>query len=305
MAQFAVAHGYGLLAARPTDNNANTVGRIFYATDTDTFYRDNGTGWDAEPSTPADGSITTAKVADDAITLAKLQNIATDRLLGRSTAGTGDVEEIACTAAGRALFDDADAAAQRTTLGLGTAAIRNVPASGNAASAEVVLGSDTRLGAGGSGLHTAIVVVAEEQPSGTSGGTFTAGAWRTRAINVERADTGNHASVASSQVTLAAGTYDVTGFAQAVGTNRHQARLQNITAGTTLLSGTSEINTGSTTDGNNSVLLGPITLAVSSVLELQHQCQTTTATYGFGLASGTSFTVGVETYALLEFRKRA
>jgi hypothetical protein len=52
-----------------------------------------------------------------AVTYAKLQNIsATDRILGRSTAGAGVVEEITCTAAGRALLDDADAAAQRTTL---------------------------------------------------------------------------------------------------------------------------------------------------------------------------------------------
>lgn len=43
--------------------------------------------------------------------------LATDKLLGRATAGTGAVEEITCTAAGRALLDDVDAAAQRTTLG--------------------------------------------------------------------------------------------------------------------------------------------------------------------------------------------
>lgn len=61
----------------------------------------------------------TAAVKADAITYAKMQNIsATDRVLGRSTAGAGDVEEIVCTAAGRALIDDADAAAQRATLGL-------------------------------------------------------------------------------------------------------------------------------------------------------------------------------------------
>ena len=57
------------------------------------------------------------------VTYAKLQDVsATDKILGRSTAGAGDVEEIDCTAAGRALLDDADAAAQRNTLGLGTAA---------------------------------------------------------------------------------------------------------------------------------------------------------------------------------------
>lgn len=41
-----------------------------------------------------------------------------DRLLGRSTAGAGAAEEITCTAAGRALLDDATAAVQRDdTLG--------------------------------------------------------------------------------------------------------------------------------------------------------------------------------------------
>jgi hypothetical protein len=47
---------------------------------------------------------------------------ATDKLLGRVSAGAGDVEEITCTAAGRAILDDATAADQRTTLGLGTMA---------------------------------------------------------------------------------------------------------------------------------------------------------------------------------------
>jgi len=48
----------------------------------------------------ADGAVTTAKLADDAVTFAKVQNIATGTLLGRSTAGTGDVEELTAIPSG-------------------------------------------------------------------------------------------------------------------------------------------------------------------------------------------------------------
>lgn len=58
-------------------------------------------------------------IDNDAVTYAKMQNVsATDRLLGRSTAGSGDVEEITCTSFARSVLDDADAATARTTLGL-------------------------------------------------------------------------------------------------------------------------------------------------------------------------------------------
>jgi hypothetical protein len=53
------------------------------------------------------------------LTLKKTDNVsATDKVLGRVTAGAGTIEEIACTAAGRAILDDASAAAQIATLGL-------------------------------------------------------------------------------------------------------------------------------------------------------------------------------------------
>jgi hypothetical protein len=72
------------------------------------------------------GTGTIWTIDNDAVTYAKIQDVsATDKLLGRSTIGSGNVEEIDCTAAGRALLDDVDSTAQRTTLGLGTAATTN------------------------------------------------------------------------------------------------------------------------------------------------------------------------------------
>jgi hypothetical protein len=74
----------------------------------------------------AAGAIGNSELGSAAVTYDKIQNVsATDRLLGRSTAGAGSVEEITCTSAGRALLDDADAATQRATLGLGTIATGN------------------------------------------------------------------------------------------------------------------------------------------------------------------------------------
>ncbi len=66
------------------------------------------------------------QIANAGVTYSKIQNVTSDRILGRSSITDGVVEEIVCTAAGRALLDDADAASQRTTLGLGSAALANI-----------------------------------------------------------------------------------------------------------------------------------------------------------------------------------
>lgn len=68
--------------------------------------------------TPGAESVGTTELADDGVTYAKLQNVSAQyRLLGRSSSGAGDAEEIATSAFILTLLDDANAAAALTTLG--------------------------------------------------------------------------------------------------------------------------------------------------------------------------------------------
>jgi hypothetical protein len=64
------------------------------------------------------------------LTYTNIQDVAANKLLGRDGTGSGVIQEINLTAAGRALIDDASASAQRTTLGLGTAAVEAIGTSG-------------------------------------------------------------------------------------------------------------------------------------------------------------------------------
>ena len=62
----------------------------------------------------ADGALT---IANGAVTYAKMQNVsATDKVLGRSTAGAGSPEEIDCTSTGRAVIGAASAQAGALVL---------------------------------------------------------------------------------------------------------------------------------------------------------------------------------------------
>jgi hypothetical protein len=75
-----------------------------------------------DTSSPADGSVTTVKLGDDAVTYAKIQNVsATDRLLGRDSSGAGVIEEISPSSV-------------RTMLGLATSATTDTTNASNISS---------------------------------------------------------------------------------------------------------------------------------------------------------------------------
>jgi hypothetical protein len=82
-------------------------------------------------------------ILDNSLPPAKITFSATDRLLGRATAGAGAGEEIVCTAFARTVLDDADAATARTTLGVVSASTSAAGLVELATAAETQAGSDT------------------------------------------------------------------------------------------------------------------------------------------------------------------
>ena len=152
------------------------------------------------------------------------------------------------------------------------------------------------------GIYTDYICIQDQKAQNTAGGTFTSGAWRTRDLNTEVADTGNHASVASNQVTLDAGTYCCLISCPAQAVNFHQARLYDTTGTAVLLIGQ---NAYSRSDPyyqfTHAFIEGRFTIATQKVLEVQHYSQTTFATGGFG--DKCNFTT--EVYTVAEFWKEA
>jgi len=143
------------------------------------------------------------------------------------------------------------------------------------------------------------VIIQDQKTSGTSGGTFTSGAWRTRDLNTTILNTvGDNYSLAANQFTLPKGVYLIYGSACANRVNRHHTRLYNVTDAAVIITveGSSEFSSSGDGTNNRSVFSGYFVITSSKVFEVQHRCQTTIATYGYGVGSGASFAVQKEMY---------
>jgi hypothetical protein len=135
-------------------------------------------------------------------------------------------------------------------------------------------------------VNTNIAHFREEQASGTHGGTFTAGAWRTRVLNtILTNDIG--ASLASNQITLPPGKYKIHASCPAYFVDGHKAILYNVDAASDAIVGTSEyayVTAATPTPVTRSFVNGVIQVVSETVFELRHRCESTTATTGLGCA---------------------
>lgn len=135
-----------------------------------------------------------------------------------------------------------------------------------------------------------ITIVDSKGPT-EHGGTFTAGAWQTRDLNTIRDVTNkpDWVSLGSNQVTLNKGRYYLRASAPARYVNEHAARWYKLSPSPAenIFSGSREDSYNASGTGNyRSFVAGYFEVADdNSQYELQHRCQTTRSSYGFGIGS--------------------
>ncbi len=155
----------------------------------------------------------------------------------------------------------------------------------------------------GGAFEDELLHVRDEKASGTHGGTFTSAAWRTRDLNTVKANLISGALVGSNQVTLPAGTYWLEATAPGYSVNSHQLRWRNTSDNTTTLVGQScDGASGAPSSQTHASVCGRFTIAGSKNFELQHRCDLTEGTVGFGAACGFG---EVEVYSELKIWKVA
>lgn len=211
---------------------------------------------------------------------------------------------------GIAILKAANYAAMRSALSLGSLALLNSVALANITAGDrpdnddfstdgdkLALRKNVRAFVGN------VAIFRDEKASGTDGGTFTSGAWQTRTLNTTVFNGISGASLASDQVTLPAGTYEIEASAPARQVNHNQLRLYNVTDAATAIVGTSEISeSGGTIATPRSFVTGIITIASTKAFRLEHRAASTFATSGFGAANAFG---EVEVYATIKIKKIA
>lgn len=151
-----------------------------------------------------------------------------------------------------------------------------------------------------SGLQNPVAYIKDVKGSNTQGGTFNSGAWQERDLNTLEQVGGNFVTLASNRFTLPPGEYEIHSKAPARGVvNKHTSRLLS-TDSTIKIVGTSS-RAGAGDDYTHSYVDGSFTITEEKTFKIEHQCQTTRATDGFGESS--SFDDSV--YTVVKITKRA
>ena len=166
-------------------------------------------------------------------------------------------------------------------------------------SSAVTLDSSVVFPAGGTGNPISVAVIADVKSSGTNGGGFTNGAWRTRDLNTVISDPDYIVTIESDthtvsghtsryKFTLGAGTYLISWSAGVYKVGSHVTRLYDVTGTASLgygMSGFGGTGNESQNQSPGSFIHAP---TANNTYEIQHQSGSTQGTNGFGVANGIS-----------------
>ena len=131
-----------------------------------------------------------------------------------------------------------------------------------------------------------IAIFNETQASGTAGGATATGSFIKRTLNTTVVNNITGCSIASSVVTLPAGTFLMYASAPFYQSDEVKIRLQNTTAATTIAFGTNGFGTAAAQSSVLSNVMTATTLSVSSTVELQYRAANVRASAGLGNLNG-------------------
>ena len=211
--------------------------------------------------TPADNSVSTAKLVDDSVTLAKMAGGTDGNLITYDA--SGDPAHVATGTATHVL----------TSNGAGAAPTFQAAAAG--------------------GKFASYAVICDQKTAGSNGGAFTSGSWQTRDLNTEITDVDGIVSISSDAFRLSTGSYLLKWSAPACQVDMHQTRLYDETGTAPIISGSCE-NAESTMSGypaeDNKVATKSIGFArvtvgagVTNDYKIQHRCYVTRSDHGLGV----------------------
>lgn len=155
------------------------------------------------------------------------------------------------------------------------------------------------------GSAPSYVKVSDVKAKNTNGGGSSAG-WQIRTLNTEDSDPDSICSLASNQITLAAGTYECDISAPANAASLTKIVLYNATDSSVVLHGENAFCTTSDNVTVRARLRGRFTIGASKALEVRHYTASAVATTGLGVAMNINDPTGAsqsEVYTVAEFWK--
>lgn len=151
-------------------------------------------------------------------------------------------------------------------------------------------------------MYSDYVHLVDKKGAGVDGGASVLGAWRTRDLTDELADTGGICTLAANQFALDAGTYRCLISAPVYRSQAHQIRLYNVTDAAEELLGTASWNNASLLYAvTHSFIFGRFTIAAQKTFEIQYRVESSFA--GDGL--GRSIAWGDNIYTVVELWKES